>query len=75
MLGGWTVGGGDQGETAKLNDIDPQARPAEVLARLPDDPAKRIHGLLPSELASSARCSGRCCRMRIVPMADGCLRV
>ena len=31
---------------AKLNDIDPQAWLAEVLARLPDYPAKRIHELL-----------------------------
>ena len=33
--------------TAKLNDIDPQAWLADVLARLPDHPAKRIHELLP----------------------------
>jgi len=31
----------------KLNDIDPQAWLADVLARLPDHPAKRIHELLP----------------------------
>jgi len=29
--------------TAKLNDIDPQAWLADVLARLPDHPARRIH--------------------------------
>ena len=34
-------------ETAKLNDIDPQAWLADVLARLPDHPAKRIADLLP----------------------------
>jgi hypothetical protein len=34
-------------ETAKLNDIDPQAWLADVLARLPDHPAKRIAELLP----------------------------
>jgi transposase len=34
-------------ETAKLNDIDPQAWLADVLARLPDHPAKRIDQLLP----------------------------
>src|SRR5438105_7208805 len=28
--------------TAKLNDVDPQAWLADVLARLPDHPAKRI---------------------------------
>lgn len=33
--------------TAKLNDIDPQAWLADVLARLPDHPAKRIHELMP----------------------------
>jgi transposase len=34
-------------ETAKLNDVDPQAWLADVLARLPDHPAKRIGELLP----------------------------
>jgi len=54
----WTFAGSDEGgrraaaiytliETAKLNDIDPQAWLADVLARLPDHPAKRIHELLP----------------------------
>ena len=33
--------------TAELNDIDPQAWLADVLARLPDHPARRIHQLLP----------------------------
>jgi transposase len=33
--------------TAKVDDIDPQAWLADVLARLPDHPAKRIHELLP----------------------------
>jgi transposase len=54
----WTFAGSDAGakraaaiytliETAKLNDIDPRAWLADVLARLPDHPAKRIHELLP----------------------------
>ena len=54
----WTFAGSDEGgrraaaiytliETAKLNDIDPQAWLADVLARLPDHPAKRINALLP----------------------------
>jgi transposase len=54
----WTFAGSDEGgrraaaiytliETAKLNDIDPQAWLADVLARLPDHPAKRITDLLP----------------------------
>jgi hypothetical protein len=54
----WTLAGSDEGgrraaaiysliATAKLNDIDPEAWFADVLARLPDHPAKRIHELLP----------------------------
>jgi transposase len=49
----WTFAGSDEGgrraaavytliATAKLNHIDPQAWLADVLARLPDHPAKRI---------------------------------
>ena len=54
----WTFAGSDAGgrraaaiytliETAKLNDVDPQAWLADVLARLQDHPAKRIDELLP----------------------------
>jgi transposase len=54
----WTFAGSDEGgrraatiysliATAKLNDIDPQAWLADVLASLPDHPAKRVHELLP----------------------------
>jgi transposase len=54
----WTFAGSDEGghraaavytliETAKLNGIDPQAWLADVLARLPDHPARRISELLP----------------------------
>src|SRR6266508_6769786 len=54
----WTFAGSDEGgrrataiytliATAKLNGIDPQAWLADVLARLPDHPAKRIGDLLP----------------------------
>lgn len=54
----WTFAGSDNGgrraaaiytliETAKLNDIDPQAWLADMLARLHDHPAKRIDELLP----------------------------
>jgi transposase len=54
----WTFAGSHEGgrraavvytliATAKLNDIDPQAWLADVLARLPDHPAKHIHELLP----------------------------
>jgi transposase len=54
----WTFAGSDEGgrraaaiytliETAKLNDVDPHARLADVLARLHDHPARRIGELLP----------------------------
>ena len=54
----WTFCGSDAGghraaaiytliETAKLNDVDPQVWLADVLARLPDHPSKRLHELLP----------------------------
>jgi len=54
----WTFAGSDAGgrraaaiytliETAKLNNVDPQAWLADTLARLQDHPAKRIAELLP----------------------------
>ncbi len=54
----WTFAGSDAGgrraaamytliETAKLNGIDPRAWLADVLARLPGHPARRIDALLP----------------------------
>jgi len=50
----WTFAGSDRAaaiytliETCKLNGVDPQAWLADVLARLPDHPAKRITDLLP----------------------------
>jgi transposase len=54
----WTFAGSDDGgrraaavytliETCKLNDIDPQAWLADILARLQDHPARRIDELLP----------------------------
>jgi transposase len=54
----WTFAGSDNGgrraaaiytliETAKLNDVDPRAWLADVLARIADYPAKRIADLLP----------------------------
>ena len=54
----WTFAGSDEGgrraaalytliATAKLNDVDPQGWLADVLARLPDHPAKRLDELLP----------------------------
>ena len=54
----WTFAGSDEGgrraaaiytliATAKLNGMDPQAWLADLLARLPEHPSKRIHQLLP----------------------------
>jgi transposase len=54
----WLFAGSDRGgeraaamysliETAKLNGLDPQAYLRDVLARLPDHPAKRVAELLP----------------------------
>jgi len=56
--GNWTFAGSDRGgeraaaiytliETAKLNDIDPQAWLTDVLACISDHPAKRLDELLP----------------------------
>ena len=64
----WTFAGSDRGgeraaaiytliETAKLNGIDPQAWLADVLARLPDHPAKQIDQLLPWRWAGSDKVS------------------
>ena len=54
----WTFAGSDEGgrraaaiytliHSARINDIDPHAWLADVLARLQDHPAKRIDELLP----------------------------
>ena len=54
----WTFAGSDQGgrraaaiyslvQTCRLNDVDPQAWLTDVLARLPDHPAKRVSELTP----------------------------
>ena len=54
----WTFAGSDAGGrraaamdtligTAKLNDVDPRAWLADVLARLPGHPAKQVADLLP----------------------------
>jgi transposase len=59
----WLFAGSDRGGqraaflyslimTAKLNDIDPQAWLADVLARIADYPANRINELLPWHWAS-----------------------
>ena len=54
----WTFAGSDEGgrraaavysltETCKLNDVDPRAWLADVLAKLPDHPAHRIGEMMP----------------------------
>ena len=54
----WTFAGSDEGgrraaavysliETCKLNDVDPRAWLADVLAKLPDHPVQRIAELMP----------------------------
>ena len=54
----WLFAGSDRGgeraaaiytliETAKLNDVDPQAWLADVLRRISDHPAARLDDLLP----------------------------
>ena len=54
----WTFAGSDRGgeraaaiytllQTAKLNDVDPQAWLADVLSRIADTPSSRLAGLLP----------------------------
>ncbi|WP_410051582.1 transposase domain-containing protein [Bradyrhizobium sp. SZCCHNR1043] len=54
----WTFAGSDEGgrraaaiytliQTAKLNNVDPQAWLADVLAKLPDHPASKLADLLP----------------------------
>jgi transposase len=56
----WTFAGSDNGgrraaaiytliETAKLNDVDPQAWLADVLARIAEMPKNRLRELLPWE--------------------------
>jgi hypothetical protein len=54
------LGGGDEkhlhaDRPAKLNDVDPPAWPADMLARLPDHPARRIADLLPWQWCGSRR--------------------
>ncbi|MBP2238874.1 hypothetical protein J2Z31_005415 [Sinorhizobium kostiense] len=48
--------------SAKLNDVDPQAWLADVLARIADTPITRLEQLLPEELAANE-----------VPTTSGCL--
>nr|WP_259650287.1 IS66 family transposase [Gluconacetobacter diazotrophicus] len=61
----WLFAGSDRGGqraadmyslivTAKLNDIDPQAWLADVLARINDQPVSRLHELLPWNRKASA---------------------
>ena len=45
--------------TAKLNDIDPRAWLADVLARIADHPISRLHQLLPWNWCSPAASPSR----------------
>lgn len=62
----WTFAGSDAGgrraaamytliETAKLNDVDPRAWLADVLARLPGHPPRTIDELLPWNWKAAAQ--------------------
>src|SRR5205823_5765293 len=62
----WLFAGSDRGgeraaamftliETAKLNDVDPQAWLADVLRRIADHPLSRLHQLLPWNWASATQ--------------------
>ena len=42
-------------QSAKLNDVDPQAWPADVLARIADHPAQHLDALLPWNWTPSIR--------------------
>ena len=64
--GNWTFAGSDKGgeraaaiytliETAKLNNVDPQAWLADILARIADYPAKRLDDLMPWNWQSPPR--------------------
>ena len=66
----WTFAGSDEGgkraaavysliETCKLNDVDPRAWLADVLARLPDHPAHRVGELLPWAWKASREAEAR----------------
>jgi transposase len=69
----WTFAGSDAGghraasvytliETCKMNDVDPQAWLADVLARLPDHPANKVADLLPWNWKADQQSQGyRCC--------------
>jgi len=61
----WLFAGSDRGgeraaaiytliETAKLNEVDPQAWLTDVLARIADHPARQLHRLLPWNWRSAA---------------------
>ncbi len=67
----WLFAGSDRGgeraaamltliETAKLSGVDPQAWLADVLRRIADHPASRLHELLPWRWQLPAHAADRC---------------
>jgi hypothetical protein len=50
-------------ETCKMNDVDPQAWLADVLARLPDYPAHKVAELLPWNWKANPAAQARRCRL------------
>jgi transposase len=74
----WTFAGSDAGghraaavytliETCKMNDVDPQAWLADVLAKLPDHPANKVADLLPWNWRSARQQSAVAARTPVVP--------
>lgn len=53
--------------TARLNDIDPQAWLADVLARIANLPVSRLHELLPWEWKDCARSENHMIRSQSPP--------
>jgi hypothetical protein len=63
-------------QTAKLDDVDPQAWLADVLARIADHPATSFDELLPRELGAAHRSDRRINRATRRPRSDcGLLRM
>ncbi len=69
-------------ETCKMNDVDPQAWLADVLARLPDHPANKVADLLPWNWKANqqSKAAGRCLSasrqtIALPGVLAGCVRI